>query len=81
MKRALISCAATVAVVVAGVCIVSGQNAKAPVKIAGDFDKVKIIEAGGPAPRPLPSSWRDCASYRRSRRQSRPSRSPATSTR
>src|SRR6516164_5222608 len=27
------------------------QGAKPPVKIAGDFDKVHILEPGGPAPR------------------------------
>jgi hypothetical protein len=29
----------------------TAQGAKPPVKIAGDFDKVKILEPGGPAPR------------------------------
>src|SRR5262245_3685807 len=29
----------------------AGQGAKPPVKIAGDFDKVHILEPGGPAPR------------------------------
>ena len=45
---------------VVGLCMVvtpaSAQNsgapgAKAPQKIAGDFDKVHILEPGGPAPR------------------------------
>ena len=50
-SRALISCIATAAIVSAAVVIVSGQGAKPPVKIAGDFDKVKIVEPGGPTPR------------------------------
>src|SRR6187401_2694861 len=66
MKRGWTPAAATLAVVVAGVCLVlipvfaqqnnasgqaAGQAAKAPVKIAGDFDKIKILPPGGPAPR------------------------------
>jgi hypothetical protein len=62
MKRRLASCAAAVGVVVAGMGLVfvsasarqqnpQGQAAKPPVKIAGDFDKVRILPPGGPAPR------------------------------
>ena len=60
MKRRVASCAATAGIVVAGVSIVfmpvvaqnaPGQAAKPPVKIAGDFDKVKILPPGGPTPR------------------------------
>ena len=60
MKRPLASCAATVGVVAAGVCLVlipvvaqnaPGQGAKPPVKIAGDFDKVRVLPPGGPTPR------------------------------
>ena len=60
MKRQLASCAATAGIVAAGMCLVfmpvsaqtaAGQAAKPPVKIAGDFDKVKILPPGGPAPR------------------------------
>ena len=38
----------------AGLCLVvtpAFAQQKPPVKIAGDFDKVKVLEAGGPAPR------------------------------
>src|SRR3989441_575510 len=54
------ACAATAGIVVAGLCLVfmpvsaqnsPGQGAKPPVKIAGDFDKVRILPPGGPAPR------------------------------
>jgi hypothetical protein len=63
MKRPLASRAKTLGVVVAGVCLVcvstsarnqqnqQTQGAKPPVKIAGDFDKVRILPPGGPAPR------------------------------
>jgi len=60
MKRRLRNCAGSAGVVVAGLCMVfvpafaqnsAGQGGKAPVKIAGDFDKVTIIAPGGPAPR------------------------------
>jgi len=60
MKRRLAYCAGTAGVVVAGLSMVfmpvfaqnsAGQGAKPPVKIAGDFDKVRILPPGGPAPR------------------------------
>jgi hypothetical protein len=60
MKRSLACCARTVGVVALGLCMVvmplfaqnsSAQGAKPGVKIAGDFDKVHILEPGGPAPR------------------------------
>jgi hypothetical protein len=48
------------AIVVTGLCIfaypalaqnASGQGGKAPVRIAGDFDKIRSLPPGGPAPR------------------------------
>src|SRR2546426_8220989 len=55
MKRGLTCYAGTAGLVVAGLCMfaqnATAQGAKAPVKIAGDFDKVHILEPGGPAPR------------------------------
>ena len=58
--RRLGNCAGSAAALVAGLCLVltpmfaqnsPTQGAKAPQKIAGDFDKVKILPPGGPAPR------------------------------
>jgi hypothetical protein len=58
--RRLGYCAGSAASLVAGLCLVLtpmfAQNspapeAKAPQKIAGDFDKVKMLAPGGPAPR------------------------------
>ena len=60
LKRGWATCAATAAIVVAGVCIVfmpvfaqnaPAQGAKPPVTIAGNFDQIKILPPGGPAPR------------------------------
>ena len=60
MKRRLGYCAGSAGVVLAGLYMVftpvfaqnsAGQGAKPPVKIAGDFDKVRILPPGGPAPR------------------------------
>src|ERR1700675_2223913 len=60
MKRRWADCAGSAGVLAAGVYMlftpVFAQNppapgAKPPVKIAGDFDKVHILPAGGPAPR------------------------------
>ena len=60
LKRGVASCAATAGIIVASLCIVlvpvraqnsSTQGAKPPVKIAGDFDKVRILPPGGPTPR------------------------------
>lgn len=60
MKRSVAFGATTAGLVIAGMCLllmpVSAQNAQGPaarppVKIAGDFDKVKILPPGGPSPR------------------------------
>ena len=65
MKRRLCSCAGSAGVVLAGLYIVftpvlaqnsPGQGAKSPVqydttKVAGNFDKVRALPPGGPAPR------------------------------
>jgi hypothetical protein len=53
MKRRLGYRAGNAGVVLAGLCMVCMPvfAQKAPVKIAGDFDKVHILEPGGPAPR------------------------------
>jgi hypothetical protein len=60
MRQRLAYSAGTVGVAMAGLCMVfisvfaqnsPGQAAKPSVKIAGGFDKVRILEQGGPAPR------------------------------
>src|SRR5437879_6688156 len=60
MKRRLAYCAGTAGVVLVGLYMVcmpvfaqgsAGQGVKAPVKIAGDFDKVHVLPPGEPAPR------------------------------
>ena len=60
MKRRLGCCAGSAGVVLVGLYMVcmpvfaqnsARQGAKPPVKIAGDFDKVRILPPGGPAPR------------------------------
>jgi hypothetical protein len=60
MKRSVALGATTAGLVIAGMSLLlvqvsaqnaQGQAAKPPVKIAGDFDKIKILPPGGPAPR------------------------------
>ena len=59
-KRQLVSCSSGVGLVLAGLCMAfspalaqdsPAQGQKAPQRIAGGFDKVHILEPGGPAPR------------------------------
>jgi len=59
-KRRLGYCLGSAGIVIVGLCATlgpalaqnsSGQAGKAPVKIAGDFDKVKILPPGAPTPR------------------------------
>src|SRR5256885_7470640 len=60
MKGRLSDCLETSGIIVLGLCASFGpafaqnspsQAGKAPVKIAGDFDKVKILPPGAPTPR------------------------------
>src|SRR5215208_4890174 len=60
MNRSVALGATTAGLVIAGLCLLlvqlsaqtaPAQGAKPPVKIAGNFDQVKILPPGGPAPR------------------------------
>jgi hypothetical protein len=51
IKQQLAYCATAAVVAALFAQYSSAQGAKPPVKIAGDFDKVHVLEPGGPAPR------------------------------